>query len=274
MDEQNEVQTIENNKSIWITIFLIIIFSLVAGIIVFTTTKISYDKKVDTLKAKISTLEKNISELKSANVNDKNKIDENNKQINDLNTNKLNEQLELINNNLVNTISEYTKKITSWNTYNNSSFNFEISYPNTFLFKENDEINQKETGAVVRFLVFDGEAKNLRGESNPSYFTYATVSFWDNVNNNYAKGGSWVGERQYKNLDDLFTEKWSPITKNSEIEIDGKKAYDVTIAGHDSIHGIMIEYNNGIYRIEFPYVQNPPDNSVNEQLISSFKFLD
>lgn len=274
MEEQNEVQTIKNKKKYLVTVFLIIVFSLTTGVIVLIINKISYDNKIDILNLKISTLEKNITELKNTNTETKNIINENNNQENNSDIKKLKNQLELINHNLVDPISKHIKEITSWNKYTNNNFDFEISYPNTFIFNENDEINQRETGVIIKFLVFDEEAKDLSDESNSGYFTYATISYWDDINNNYAKGGSWVGERQYKNLDDLFTDEKSFVTKNSEIKIDGKKAFDVTIAGHDSTHGIMIEYNDGIYRIEFSYVQNPPDNSVKERLISSFKFVD
>lgn len=263
MEEQNEVQTTENNKkSIWITISLIIVFTLLTGIIVNVISKTTYVKKIDNLNTKIIALENSIMEYK------------NNNQSPNSDVEKLKEQLELINYNLVIPISEYTREIINWNTYTNTGFSFEISYPNTFLLKENNDTKQKETGAIAEFLVFDGKARNLRGEDNPGYFPYLTISYWEDINDDYAKGGSWVGEREYENLEDFFTDDNSTIIKEAEIELSGIKAYEVTVGGYGANYGIMFEHNNGIYRIEFPFVQNPPEETIKKKLLSSFKLID
>jgi len=161
-----------------------------------------------------------------------------------------------------------------WKTYRNEKYGFEMKYPDTFLLKESDEIQWKEAGIIVQFSVFDEKNRDLEGKKNPGYFMYMNVAYWDDINNKYAKGGSRNNEPHYENLDDLFADKDSFVKKGKEIKIDGIKAYNVTRSGYEPIHGVMIEYNNGVYRVEFsPFVQNPPSDVIKEKILSSFKFI-
>ncbi|MDQ5938557.1 MAG: hypothetical protein QG603_416 [Patescibacteria group bacterium] len=160
----------------------------------------------------------------------------------------------------------------SWSLYTNKRYGFEFKYPNNSLLEEGTEDN---SGTITYLKVFDREAKNLEGKNIPGYFTYMTVSYWDDLNNEYAKGGSWMGQRHYGSLEDMFTDDKAFIQKESEIELAGIKAYEVIVGGYSATYGIMFEYNNGVYRIDFPdEIQHKPNVSVREEIISTFKFLD
>jgi hypothetical protein len=186
----------------------------------------------------------------------------------------LENQLSSMQNNLVNPISKHTEEIKDWNLYLNNDYKFRIDYPNTFLIEEYDETQQKNYGSIIKLLVFDEKARDLGGNDMPGYYNYATISYWDDINDDYLSGGSWEGEREYENLDDLLTD--NPfIQKTRELQLNGNKAYEVAMAGHGTTFGIIMEYNNGIYRIEFSEsFQHPPDNTIKEKIISSFKFID
>lgn len=255
-----------NKKFLWIALFIFLFISIFE-------MKFIYERhnEIESLKQEIkitrSTLEalaKNSAEAKKDNY-------EHNSQKNDIqqsefNCESLKRQLDAIQNNLIEPLSENAEKIKFWNTYKNDEYKFTIDYPNTFLLREYN--NEQKNGLIVEFLLFNKDAWSLWNEPNPSFFTYANISYWDDINEPYAKGGEWGNDHKYKNLDDLFSDSESLIKKNKEISINGKKAYDVTISGHDAVHAIMIEHNNGIYRIEIPANGNAL------QMISSFVFTE
>ncbi|MFZ2153714.1 MAG: PsbP-related protein [Candidatus Moraniibacteriota bacterium] len=252
-------------------IFLIVLFVASFLLIIFGISKI-YVQYIELKSAKndLGNTKSALELTRKSIENSKNACDcanaKNDNQKVDSDCESSNRQLGTIQSTLISPLSEYTKKIKFWNVYSSDKYKFKISYPNTLLIKESTDSQQKEFGTIVEFLYFNEDARSLYDEPMPGYFTYATISYWNNINNSRAKGGD--NGREYKNLEELFSDKDSFIKKNKEIEISGKKAYDVSISGHDVTHAIMMEHNNGVYRIDIS------SDETAEKILASFVFFD
>lgn len=182
------------------------------------------------------------------------------------------QQIDLMNYNLVRPLTEFTKKIDHWETYKNERFGFSFEYPNTYLNIVNDF--DKETGYILSIMGFNGEARSLMDKPNPGYFTQVTVSYWDDINNEYLKGGTWVNQKKYSDFEDFLSDsEHTFITKKRMITIDGKKAYILSMPGEGAYDAIMLEHNGGYLRIAFPNDVYPIDDSVKKRFLSSFHFL-
>lgn len=183
---------------------------------------------------------------------------------------ELESQIYLMNDNLVEPLKIYNQKIDHWNVYENSEHGFSVEYPNTFLMISGDEYS---TGRIVLFMSFDADAKNLEGNPNPGFFSQILISYWDDINNDYLKGGSWIDEKEYSNLDNLFNDEDNHyVTKVSEIELAGKKAYNVALFGDGQTDAIMFEGNGGYYRIEFTNDIYPLSEDIKKEFLGSFSF--
>ena len=256
----------ENKKRISVIILLIAVSSLYVGVVVYKYGNMAASRKIESLNSEIRFLK----DVDSADKDTTPNLENINSESCVSNSDESDTELELIN--TMEPIPPYINEIKAWNSYVNNEFKFEISYPSSFLLREYDKIQQKETGAIARILAFDGESKDLTGRDNPGYFPYALISYWDDINNEYITDSSLAEERKFEKIEDLFVD--TLITKDREIVIDGKKAYEVTIAGAGLSPGIMIEHNNAIYRIEFSDRQNQLNEAIKEKIISSLKFLD
>jgi hypothetical protein len=182
------------------------------------------------------------------------------------------QQIDLMNYNLVRPLTEFTKKIDHWETYKNERFGFSFEYPNTYINIVNDF--DKEMGHVLSIMGFNGKARSLMNKPNPGYFTQITVSYWEDINNEYLKGGTWVDERTYSDLEDFLSDsEHTFITKKGMTTIDGKKAYILSMPGEGAYDAIMLEHNGGYLRIDFPNDIYPIDDSIKRRFLSSFHLL-
>lgn len=158
----------------------------------------------------------------------------------------------------------------SWKTYRNDEYGFEVKYPEEF--KVDD--NPTDTGHVVSFMEFDENAKNLSGQKIPGYFPAISIYRWEDINNFDLKGGTWEGEKKYANLQDFLSDsEHTSIRIIGETNIDGVKADVLSMPGEIGYEAIMFEYDSGYYRISFPWTQKKVDEAVKKQILFSIKFV-
>lgn len=182
------------------------------------------------------------------------------------------QQIDLMNYNLVRPLKEFTKKIDHWEIYKNDRFGFSFEYPNTYLNIVNDF--DKEMGNILSIMAFNSDARSLMDKPNPGYFTQITVSYWDDINNEHLKGGTWIDERRYSDFEDFLSDsEHTFIIKKDTIIIDGKKAYILSMPGEGAYDAIMLEHNGGYLRIDFPNDIYPIDDSIKKHFLSTFRLL-
>jgi hypothetical protein len=152
-----------------------------------------------------------------------------------------------------------------WKTYRNEKFGFEVKYPSVF------KINDKPTdsGHIVSFMEFDEKAKNLNGQITPGYFPVISIYKWDDINDSDLKGGNWEGEKKYVNFQDFISDsEHTSINVIDETNIDGIKAYILSMPGEIGYEAIMFEYGSGFYRVSFPWAQKQLDENIKKQFLS------
>mgnify|MGYP001564321650 FL=1 len=158
----------------------------------------------------------------------------------------------------------------NWKTYSNSKYRFSLKYPNGWTIEEST--NADTTGRIIS-LRSPETAKLLQERKIDLGYSYnLVVSFWPNINNEYARGGSWIGQRNYTSLADFFTDKNAPKQKTGNITIDGQTAYEVIIGGAGANYGVMIEHN-GVYELSFETAWDKSKlGSAEKQILSTFQF--
>jgi len=164
-----------------------------------------------------------------------------------------------------------TVNTTAWKTYQNTTYGFEFKYPENWILKEKTP-NGTNSGRIVSLQ--SPESKKLLEEKkiDQSYSLNVVISYWANINNESARGGSWVGQREYQDLADYFTDVNSPKKKVGETVIDGLQAYEVTIGGAGQNYGMIIEHN-GIYEISFERVWDKLQlGSIEKEILTTIKF--
>lgn len=176
---------------------------------------------------------------------------------------------------MVNSIQTFQIDETAdWQTYRNEEFGFELKYPNSWVLSKATREEYQNYGKIVSFQTTDTDDLIKQKKLSPGNSQNLVISHWKSINNSYAKGGAWVGEWEYKDLDDYFTDKLAMKKKNNEISLGGKNGYEVTIGGYGTNYGIMIE-NDGIYELNFERINDKSQlGSIESDVISSFKFLD
>lgn len=156
-----------------------------------------------------------------------------------------------------------------WKTYRNEEYGFEMKYPKGF----NINNTPTDSGRIVSFEEFDENAKDLAGQKIPGYFPVISIYRWEDINNFDLKGGSWEGEKKYTNLQDFLSDsEHTAISITGETNIDGGRAYVLSMPGEIGYEAVMFEYDGGYYRISFPWTQKQVDESVKRQFLSSIKF--
>lgn len=157
-----------------------------------------------------------------------------------------------------------------WKTYRNDLLELSVKYPSTFRVNN----TQTEDGCVVSFQEFDKDAKDLGGQSVPGYYDVISICHWNDINDSYLKGGSWAGEKKYKDFQEFLADsEHTNITLDGEMDINGTKAYILGMSGDIGYEAIMFEHNGGYYRIAFPWTQKLIDEGIKNGFVSSIRFL-
>lgn len=177
------------------------------------------------------------------------------------------------------TSTSNTQKI-GWKTYSNSEYGFEFKYPNNWILSENaNNIKNIESGEFVSVISPEHKKAVENGSYGPAAtlfdFTDFIVSYCININTDCARGGDWVGSRNYTGISDMFSDK-NPFNKHKEgeIEVGGTMGYITIAPGESGIYEIMIQTDEGIYLLDFPFT---PDGQAKlsgeqKQIVSSFRF--
>ena len=160
--------------------------------------------------------------------------------------------------------------IADWKTYKSEEYGFTFKYPKDWIIE-----NRTTRGEIVRIISPENKKVLSEGREIESYAYNLSVSYWKSMNEEVARGGEWVGQWTYKDLEDYLTDSMSLKKKVSQTIVDGKTAYYVNVGGYGSHLAIMLE-NNGVYELDF----NSTDPSAGETsatgseatILSTFKF--
>lgn len=158
----------------------------------------------------------------------------------------------------------------NWKIYSNSKYNFSLKYPNGWTLEESSQTDL--TGRIISLR--SPETSQLLNERkiDSGYSYNLVVSFWPTINNEYARGGSWIGQRNYSSLADYFTDKNAFKQKTGSITVAGQNAYEVSIGGAGANYGVMIEHD-GIYELSFETAWDKSKlGSTEKQILSTFQF--
>lgn len=161
-------------------------------------------------------------------------------------------------------------QLANWKTYSNSKYNFSLKYPDGWTIEES--LNMDDTGRVISLRSSETVKGLQERKIDPGYSYDLVVSFWSNINNEYARGGSWVGQRDYISLADFFTDKNAFKQKIGSITVAGQNAYEVSIGGAGANYGVIIEHN-GVYELSFETAWDKFQLSpTQKQILYTFQF--
>ncbi len=131
--------------------------------------------------------------------------------------------------------------------YTNDSIGIQFEYPDDWSQVESED---RGSGIVTAFrsqATVDGLANK---QVDPGYSYDLIVRYWPDVNNEYARGGTWVGGREYSGLDDLLSDTKGMKQKIGELEAGGELGREVIIGGAGAAYGVIFE-RDGIYEFAF-----------------------
>lgn len=163
----------------------------------------------------------------------------------------------------------------NWKTYRNERYGFSFSYPKDWLIWEWATPDAGVNGSIVSLRSPETERLFQKGEIYPASSYNLTISFWPSINNEYARGGGFYGEKSHKSLAEYFTDKdtFKSKEKIGDLTIAGQKAHEVIIGGAGASYGVMIEYK-GIYQLSFETAWDKSQlGSTEKQILSTFRFL-
>jgi hypothetical protein len=133
--------------------------------------------------------------------------------------------------------------------YNNQQLGISFEYPKDWLVKEvNDE--SKQAGIVFDLVSPQQHDDYLKGDTKVDSDLF--ISFWQDINNEYALGGDWQGRRTYLDMADYLTSPEFGYKKS--LRIVNSQGYDVhfvTIGGQGESYGVMVQNAKGIYEFNF-----------------------
>ncbi len=138
-----------------------------------------------------------------------------------------------------------TDPTAGWKTYTDSDHGFSFKYPSDWTLE-----SRSADGEIVRIISPENKAKLSAGSITESYAYNLSVSYWSSINDEQARGGSWIGMRTYTSLSDYLSDTNTSKQKLSQTTVDNKTAYYINVGGYGNHLAIALE-NNGIYELDF-----------------------
>jgi hypothetical protein len=134
-------------------------------------------------------------------------------------------------------------------SYTNKDLGIEFEYPEGWLLKAVNT-QSKQAGIVVDLVSPTQHQKYLNNQTKVDSDLF--VSFWTDINNEYALGGDWQGRRTYSDMSDYITSPEFGYKKSLRIvNSEGYDVHFVTIGGQGESYGVMVQNNKGIYEFNF-----------------------
>lgn len=161
---------------------------------------------------------------------------------------------------------------TNWKTYSNTQYGVAFKYPPTWIIEENKDSN---SGTIVSFITPAHLHQLESGHGNGYDYDFQLIRC-DSINTDCARGGEWLGMRDYKDIPDLLTDKSSSMQPYPELDtmIGNIKSYGVTIGGEGANYAAMLEHNKNVYILNFPSSETTGSLTIDQkQLIQTFQFL-
>lgn len=164
--------------------------------------------------------------------------------------------------------------------YKNTQYKFSFAYPENWTQQSAEETLVWGEKAIVSLISpettevrEDAMARGILGAPGSTL----VVSRWDSINESGAKGGEWIGQREYSSLEDYLNDSDEQRSKRKigELSISGQKAFEVIIGGHGSNYGMMLERAGVIYELRFVAAEVDDKAGVTEdykKIIESFRF--
>jgi len=96
------------------------------------------------------------------------------------------------------------------------------------------------------------------------------------MNDEEAKGGSSAGDRSYSGLEDYLNDTQNAQRVKQEtgvINLNGQKAYEITIGGFGQNYGVILERDGVIYELSFPTINDKQSVTAEANtIVESLKF--
>lgn len=177
-------------------------------------------------------------------------------------------------NNSVSSTPTQKDETANWKTYQNSKYSFSLKYPSTWILEESSQSATDSTGVIVWFRSPETAQLVKEQKIHPGHSVNLKISFWPSINNEFARGGGSIGDKNYSSLADYFADKnaFQSTRKIGDIIIAGQNAYEVSIGGNGVNYGVMIEHS-GIYELSFDTAWDKSElGSTEKQILSTFQF--
>jgi hypothetical protein len=161
-------------------------------------------------------------------------------------------------------LSDYTK-------YHNKDIAIEFSYPKSWIINPISP-NSQSQGLILELMTAEQQTAFI---SQPDIKPSLRLSFWPNINNQYALGGELDELRTYDNLDDyLNSPEYGYKKALRTIKKTGYDMHYVTIGGYGESYGVMFETSQGVYELNFASTtsEQSATQQIN-QIINTIKIL-
>lgn len=155
-----------------------------------------------------------------------------------------------------NSVTPNIDETADWKTYTNTKYGYSFKYPNSWNFMESPD--------KTRVIATPGDIDPVYDGAMNFVVHYYTMHVYG--------GFSFDGHREYKNLNDYFSDEGITNQKIGETTLGGVKAYEVEIGGMGINFGIVAERSNGIYEISFDVDRKANLSAEDKSIISSFQF--